>query len=173
MVFQEGILKNKGAIEKSVYIFLEWHAFYVFKSPTQAWLVHTQTDLLLLRSKNQFKVLGSSTVQFQVEFSKICRDRNHQHIAQGVLNVIFFFGGDLGGVILLKISLNCCFQVPAGLDVMLPFTKTWVSFTLGFQTHCEEVFEPCVYPFFNNIFSSQYIVRRERLDSSDMLTCSF
>lgn len=82
--FPGGYIKNKGAIEKSVYFFFELHFFYVFRSPTQAWLVHTQTDLLLLRSKNQFKVLGSSTVQFQVEFGKICRDRNHQHIGQGV-----------------------------------------------------------------------------------------
>ena len=82
--------------------------------------------------------------------------------------MIFFFGGDLGGVILLKSSLNFCFQVPAGLDAMPPFTKKWGSFTLGFQTHCEEVFGPCVYPFFKNCFFHNTLLEGNVLT---VLTC--
>ena len=103
---------------------------------------HTwRTKILPSRSKNQFKVLGSSSPDVGLQWfnfikktstwkknwltKKLVVTETTNTLGQGVLNVIFCLGGNLGELIPLKISRGwfVFLKFREGPDVMLLFQK--------------------------------------------------
>ena len=164
--FPGGYIKNKGAIEKSVYVPLFSGIFFMCSNfqPRPGWFTHKRASCYW-GQKTSSRCWVPQRFNSRWNLVKSAGTETTNTLGSGFkCDFLFWRGFGRGDSIENLIEFSFSSSGRSRLDVMLPFTKKWGSFTLGFQTHCEEVFGPCVYPFKRKHVCSQYIVAR-------VLTC--